>query len=72
MEYEIFSHKVIIEGEAFDTLGVVATNQNGNTYTFEDVTTFQEELEKFVRFLNEENVSLKCFKIFLDLFTESL
>ena len=72
MEYEIFSHKVIIEGETFDTFGIVATDRQGNKYTFEDVTTFQEELEKFVSFLNEENVSLKCFKIFLELFMESI
>lgn len=72
MEYEIFSHKVELYGETFDTLGIVVTDQQGNTYTFEDVTTFQEELEKFVKFLNEENVSLKCFKIFLELFMESL
>ncbi len=72
MEYEIFSHKVELEGETFDTLGIMVTDRQGNTYTFEDVTTFQKELEKFVEFLNEENVSLKCFKIFLELFMESL
>ena len=72
MEYEMFSHKVVLEGETFDTLGIMVNDQQGNTYTFEDVTTFQEELEKFVKFLNEENVSLKCFKIFLELFIESL
>lgn len=72
MKYEIFSHAITLEGEIFDTLGIIVTDTQDNTYTFEDVTTFQEELEKFVKFLNEENVSLKCFKIFLELFMESL
>lgn len=72
MEYEIFPHKVTIEGETIDTFGVVATDQQGNTYTFDDITTLRENLEKFVAFLNEENVSLKCFKIFLELFIDSL
>lgn len=71
MKYEIFSHKAEIEGEVYDTLGIVAKDQQ-NTYVFEDITTFDSELEKFVSFLNEENVSLKCFKIFLELFMESL
>ncbi len=71
MKYEIFSHKVEIEGEVYDTLGIVAKDQQ-NTYVFEDITTFDNELEKFVSFLNEENVSLKCFKILLELFMESL
>lgn len=72
MKYEIFPHKVIIEGEAIDTFGIVVTDQQGNTYTFDDITTSREYLEKFVAFLNEENVSLKCFKIFLELFIDSL
>lgn len=72
MEYEIFSHKVTIEGETIDTFGIVATDQQGTTYTFDDITTSRENLEKFVVFLNEENVSLKCFKIFLELFIDSL
>ena len=72
MKYEIFPHKVIIEGETIDTFGIVATDQQGNTYTFDDITTSMEYLEKFVAFLNEENVSLKCFKIFLELFIDSL
>ena len=72
MKYEIFSHKVTIEGETIDTFGVVATDQHRNTCTFEDVTTSQKDLEKFVAFLNEENVSIKCFKIFLELFIDSL
>ena len=72
MKYEIFPHKVMIEGETIDTFGVVATDQQGNTYTFDDITTSMEYLEKFVAFLNEENVSLKCFKIFLELFIDSL
>ena len=72
MKYEIFPHKVIIEGEKIDTFGIVATDQKRNTYTFDDVTTSREYLEKFVAFLNEEKVSLKCFKIFLELFIDSL
>lgn len=72
MKYEIFSHKVTIEGETIDTFGIVATDQQENTYTFDDITTSMEYLEKFVAFLNEENVSLKCFKIFLELFIDSL
>ena len=72
MKYEIFPHKVMIEGETIDTFGIFATDQQGNTYTFDDITTSREYLEKFVAFLNEENVSLKCFKIFLDLFIDSL
>lgn len=72
MKYEIFPHKVTIEGEAIDTFGIVATDQQGNTYTFDDITTLRENLEKLVAFLNEENVSLKCFKIFLELFIDSL
>jgi len=72
MKYEIFSHKMIIEGETIDTFGIVATDQQGNTNTFDDITTSMEYLEKFVAFLNEENVSLKCFKIFLELFIDSL
>ena len=72
MKYEIFHHKVMIEGETIDTFGIVATDQQGNTYTFDDITTSMEYLEKFVAFLNEENVSLKCFKIFLELFIDSL
>lgn len=72
MKYEIFPHKVMIEGETIDTFGIVATDQQGNTYTFDDIATSMECLEKFVAFLNEENVSLKCFKIFLDLFIDSL
>ena len=72
MKYEIFPHKVTIEGEIIDTFGIVATDQQENTYIFDDVTTSREYLEKFVAFLNEENVSLKCFKIFLELFIDSL
>jgi hypothetical protein len=72
MKYEIFPHKVTIEGETIDTFGIVATDQQWNTYTFDDITTLRENLEKFVAFLNEENVSLKCFKIFLELFIDSL
>ncbi len=72
MKYEIFPHKVTIEGETIDTFGIVATDQQGNTYTFDDIATSMECLEKFVAFLNEENVSLKCFKIFLELFIDSL
>lgn len=72
MKYEIISHKVTIEGETIDTFGIVATDQQGNTYAFDDITTSMEYLEKFVAFLNEENVSLKCFKIFLELFIDSL
>ncbi len=72
MKYEIFPHKVTIEGETIDTFGIIATDQQENKYTFDDVTTSREYLEKFVAFLNEENVSLKCFKIFLELFIDSL
>ena len=54
------------------TFGIVATDQQGNIYTYDDITTSMEYLEKFVAFLNEENVSLKCFKIFLELFIDSL
>ena len=72
MKYEIFPHKVMIEGETIDTFGIVVTDQQGNTYTFDDITTSREYLEKFVAFLNEENVSHKCFKIFLELFIDSL
>ncbi len=71
MEYEIFSHKVRIEGEIYNTFGVVAKDKQ-NTCVFKDVTTFESKLEKFVAFLNEENVSLNCFKILLELFKESL
>ena len=49
-----------------------AIQKQENTYTFDDITTSREHLEKFVAFLNEENVSLKCFKIFLELFIDSL
>ncbi len=72
MKYEIFAHKVEVEGEIYNTFGIVATDQQGNTYAFEDITTFSGKLEKFVEFLNKENVSLNCFKIFLELFIESL
>ena len=72
MKYEIFPHKVMIEGETVDTFGIVVTDKQGTTYTFDDITTLRENLEKFVAFLNEENVSLKCFKIFLELFIDSL
>lgn len=72
MQYEIFSHKVNVEGEIHETFGIAVTDSQENTYSFEDVTTFKSELEKFVAFLNEENVSLRCFKIFLGLFIENL
>ncbi len=72
MKYEIFSHKVLVEGESIDTFGIVATDHQQNTYVFEDITTFKNELEKFAAFLNEENVSLRCFKIFLELFIENI
>ena len=71
MKYEIFSHAITLEGEIYDTFGIVATDQQQNTYVFEDITTFKNELEKFVSFLNEENASLRCFKIFLELFIEN-
>lgn len=70
MKYEIFSHKVVVDEETYNTHGIVVTDQEQNTYVFDDVTTFKKELEGFVSFLNEENVSLNCFKIFLELFNE--
>jgi hypothetical protein len=72
MKYEIFSHKIVSEGEAVDTYGITATDTQGNKSTFEDVTTFQNKLEWFVDFLNEENISLKGFKFLLEHFMESL
>lgn len=72
MKYEIFPRQVILDGDVVNTFDIVATDPEGNVQTFEDVTTFRNELEKFVKFLNEENVSLKCFKIFLELFIESI
>lgn len=72
MKYEIFSHKVLIEGENFDTYGIVAIDSQNNKYIFEDVTTFCEKLEKFVGFLNAEKPTINCFKILLDDFMENL
>lgn len=72
MEYEIFSHKVSIEGENCDTYGIVATDIQNNKYVFEDVTTFYEKIKNFVGFLNAEKPSINCFKILLDDFMENL
>lgn len=72
MEYEILSHKVLIEGESVDTFGIVATDHQQNKYFFEDVTTFYEKIEKFVDFLNAEKPTINCFKILLDDFMENL
>lgn len=72
MKYEVFSHKVIIEGESVDTYGIVVTDNQQNKYTFEDVTTFYEKIESFVNFLNEEKPTLNCFKILLEDFMENL
>lgn len=72
MEYEIFSHKVLIEGENFDTYGIIAIDSQNNKYVFEDVTTFCEKLEKFIDFLNKEKPTINCFKILLNDFMENL
>lgn len=72
MEYEIFSHKVLIEGENFDTYGIIATDNQNKRYVFEDITTFYEKLEEFVAFLNREKPTINCFKILLDNFMENL
>ena len=72
MKYEIFSHKVLIEGESIDTFGIVATDPQQNKYVFEDVTTFYEKIESFVGFLNTEKPTINCFKILLDDFVENL
>lgn len=72
MEYEIFSHKVLIDGESVDTFGIVATDNQHNKYVFEDVTTFYEKVKNFVEFLNTENPTINCFKILLDNFMENL
>ena len=72
MKYEIFSHTIVSEGETVDTYGITATDTQGNKSTFEDVTTFQNKLECFVDFLNDENISLKGFKVLLELFMENL
>lgn len=72
MEYEIFSHKVLIEGENFDTYGIVAIDSQNNKYVFEDITTFYEKIENFVGFLNTEKPTINCFKILLDDFMENL
>ncbi len=72
MEYEIFSHKVLIESESVDTFGIIATDHQQNKYIFEDVTTFYEKIEKFVDFLNTEKPTINCFKILLDDFMENL
>lgn len=72
MEYEIFSHKVLIESESVDTFGIIATDNQQNKYIFEDITTFCEKLEKFVDFLNREKPTINCFKILLDDFMENL
>ena len=72
MEYEIFAHIVLIEGENFDTYGIIATDSQNNKYIFEDVTTFCEKLENFVGFLNREKPTINCFKILLDDFMENL
>lgn len=72
MEYEILSHKVLIEGESVDTFGIVVTDNQQNKYAFEDITTFYEKIEKFVDFLNAEKPTINCFKILLDDFMEKL
>lgn len=72
MDYEIFSHKVLIEGEIVDAFGIVATDHQQNKYIFEDVTTFHKKIEKFVSFLNAEKPTINCFKILLDNFMENL
>ena len=72
MEYEIFSHKVLIEGESVDTFGIVATDYQQNNHVFEDITTLYEKIEKFVDFLNTEKPTINCFKILLDDFMENL
>ena len=72
MKYEIFSHKVLIEGESIDTFGILATDNQQNKYIFEDVTTFYEKIEKFVDFLNTEKPTINCFKILLGDFMENL
>ena len=72
MEYEIFSHKVLIESESIESFGIVATEHEQNKYVFEDVTTFYEKLEEFVDFLNREKPTINCFKILLDDFMENL
>lgn len=72
MEYEIFSSKVLIEGESVDTFGVLATDNQQNEYVFEDVTTFYEKIKNFVDFLNAEKPTIHCFKILLDDFMENL
>ncbi len=72
MKYEIFFHQIVSEGETVDTYGITAIDTQGNKITFEDITTFQNKLERFVDFLNEENISLKGFKVLFELFMESL
>lgn len=72
MKYELFSHKILIEGEYYDTYGINVTDCQNNKYVFEDVTTFLEELEVFVDFLNKEKPSLNCFKILLENFIENI
>lgn len=72
MEYEIFSHKVLIESKSVDTFGIIATDNQQNKYVFEDVTTFYEKIEKFVDFLNAEKPTINCFKILFDDFMENL
>ncbi len=72
MEYEIFSHKVLIESESVDTFGIAITDNQQNKHVFEDVTTFYEKIENFVDFLNTEKPTINCFKILLDDFMENL